>query len=196
MVRTHLPCVDVARGTRHAEALLPSAAWAATAPTPLPTPARHRPDPSARRIRYEALGWKVLRYNSNVHREGSLTLTLGCEADGPHVGPRGGGASGGAVVQLTYVYGSSPVREVGGLERRDALLDGGAELAHHARRRDARHRVRPRQPRQLRGQQLEGAPRRLGHAVHRLQPEAVALWTSIDLGGRGRRSGGVLGKPA
>ena len=63
--------------------------------------------------RYESLGWKLLRYNSNVHREASLTITVGPERESP-VGPRGD--AHGAVVQLTYVYGSKKVSSAGGLD--------------------------------------------------------------------------------
>eukprot|EP00322_Chrysochromulina_rotalis_P007304 CAMPEP_0115859742 /NCGR_PEP_ID=MMETSP0287-20121206/16773_1 /TAXON_ID=412157 /ORGANISM="Chrysochromulina rotalis, Strain UIO044" /LENGTH=271 /DNA_ID=CAMNT_0003314053 /DNA_START=15 /DNA_END=831 /DNA_ORIENTATION=+ len=61
---------------------------------------------------YEALGWKMLRFNSNVHREPSITITVG--EDGDPIGPRG--RPRGGVVQLTYHYGCPEVEHSGGLE--------------------------------------------------------------------------------
>ena len=71
---------------------------------------------------YEALGWTMRRYNSNVHREASLTLTVGANAE--PCGPRGG--TSGAVLQFMYRYGSSPVKHAGGLEA--IVLDAGTRV--------------------------------------------------------------------
>ena len=61
-------------------------------------------------FRWEGLGWSTLRWNSNVHREASLTVTMGAEPADPPVGPRGYTVpSTTPVVQITYVYGCSPV---------------------------------------------------------------------------------------
>jgi len=71
---------------------------------------------------YEALGWTMRRYNSNVHREASLTLTVGANAE--PCGPRG--STSGAVLQFMYRYGSSPVKHAGGLEA--IVLDAGTRV--------------------------------------------------------------------
>jgi catechol 2,3-dioxygenase-like lactoylglutathione lyase family enzyme len=61
---------------------------------------------------WEDLGWHTLRWNSNVHREASLTITMGpCAADRP-IGPRGHlSPSTEPVLQLTYKYGSAAVSQ-------------------------------------------------------------------------------------
>ena len=71
---------------------------------------------------YESLGWHMQRYNANVHREASLTVSLGTE--GGVCGPRGGDE--GAVVQLMYRYGSSKVSHASGLEA--IVLDAGTRV--------------------------------------------------------------------
>jgi len=71
---------------------------------------------------YEALGWTMRRYNSNVHREASLTLSLG--ADAQPCGPRGD--ESGAVLQLMYRYGRGPVTSAGGLEA--IVIDAGTRM--------------------------------------------------------------------
>ena len=56
--------------------------------------------------RWEAeVGWKVLRWQSNVWREASFTVTMGAAAAAVPVGPRGGEEP---VVQFTYEYGCQP----------------------------------------------------------------------------------------
>ena len=80
---------------------------------------------------YEAtLGWSLLRWNSNVHREASLTLTLGPAgaAVGAPVGPRGGAPTDG-VIQLTYHYGCNPIASSGGLEAIVLAAAGGGGAA-------------------------------------------------------------------
>lgn len=60
---------------------------------------------------WESLGWTTLRWNSNVHREASLTITVGANAvpaDEP-VGPRGSASA--PVLQLTYAYGCRPIAQ-------------------------------------------------------------------------------------
>jgi len=78
---------------------------------------------------WEELGWSTQRWNSNVHREGSLTVTVGAAPADPPIGPRGPPSPSIApVVQLTYVYGCSPVRHATGGLRAIVLAatDGGA----------------------------------------------------------------------
>jgi len=62
---------------------------------------------------WEALGWKTVRWQSNVHREASLTVTLAPKAE--TTGPRG---AADPVLQLTYQYGCNPItpQAAGGLE--------------------------------------------------------------------------------
>ena len=83
---------------------------------------------------YESqLGWQTVRWNSNVHREASLTITMGPRAASPMATPRGYDAGQGesaAVVQLMYIYGCPPKTqpEVGGLaELVLARAEGEAE---------------------------------------------------------------------
>lgn len=64
------------------------------------------------------MGWHTLRWNSNVHREASLTITVGAPAE-EAVGPRGAQSPHSApVVQLEYAYGTKPIKQAasGGLE--------------------------------------------------------------------------------
>ena len=60
---------------------------------------------------YEGLGWSLLRWNSNVHREASLTVTLGPKPADPPASPRGylPEQCSHAVVQLMYIYGGPTV---------------------------------------------------------------------------------------
>ena len=61
--------------------------------------------------RYESVGWTTLRWNSNVHREASLTVTVGAKAEAA-VGPRGHVAPLSApVLQLEYAYGCKPIKQ-------------------------------------------------------------------------------------
>lgn len=60
----------------------------------------------------ENLSWTTLRWQSNVNREASLTVTLGPRGAATPVGPRG--AVSETVIQMTYVYGSEPVKAISG----------------------------------------------------------------------------------
>jgi len=61
---------------------------------------------------YEKLGLHTVRWNSNVHREASLTITLGGGTANLPVGPRGYlPPSNAPVLQLMYIYGASPVKD-------------------------------------------------------------------------------------
>lgn len=65
---------------------------------------------------WHSLGWATRRWQSNVPRESSLTLTVAAaaEADAAPVSPRGpASCDDEPVVQLTYRYGSGPVRPEG-----------------------------------------------------------------------------------
>ena len=80
--------------------------------------------------RWEGLGWRTLRWQSNVVREASLTVTMGAADSPTPVGPRGGDE---AVVQLTYNYGSAPIvhQESGGFE--GLVVGAGDEDAREMR---------------------------------------------------------------
>ena len=74
---------------------------------------------------YEKLGLQTVRWNSNVHREASLTITLGAAAADPPVGPRGHlPPSSAPVLQLMYIYGAPPV-EVADCGLRGITIGGG-----------------------------------------------------------------------
>ena len=67
---------------------------------------------------YESLGWQTLRWNSNVHREASLTITVGApreapaDGEGVTVGPRGSlPPTSAPVLQLHYAYGCKPIKQ-------------------------------------------------------------------------------------
>lgn len=55
---------------------------------------------------WESLGWSTVRWQSNVHREASLTVTLAAAAPTEPVGPRGATEP---VLQLTYQYSCAPI---------------------------------------------------------------------------------------
>ena len=72
------------------------------------------------------MGWSTVRWQSNVHREASLTVTLAAAAPTEPVGPRGATEP---VLQLTYQYGCSPIvpQLSGGLKA--LVLDGAGKAA-------------------------------------------------------------------
>ena len=81
---------------------------------------------------YESLGWSTLRWNANVHREASLTVTMGPAAEGMVVGPRGAlPPSSAPVLQLTYNYNCKPIEQAadGGLGVLVLAAADGADAA-------------------------------------------------------------------
>lgn len=67
---------------------------------------------------WEALGWKTVRWQSHVPQAAALTVTVAADgAPSPEeMGPRGSLADSSVpVVQLTYDYGSKPVKQKAGL---------------------------------------------------------------------------------
>ena len=83
---------------------------------------------------YEGLGWKTVRWNSNVHREASLTVSLSAAVADPPIGPRGSlPPATTPILQLNYIYGSTPVPSdkggFGGLVFAAADGESPAELA-------------------------------------------------------------------
>lgn len=79
----------------------------------------------------QTLGWQTVRWNSNVHREASLTVTLGPKPADPPASPRGylPEQCSHAVVQLMYIYGGPTVKhpEAGGLDELVLAKADGAD---------------------------------------------------------------------
>ena len=62
--------------------------------------------------RYESIGWNMQRFNSNVHREASLTISMGAQPADPPIGPRGAlPPASEPVIQIYYKYSCKKIKQ-------------------------------------------------------------------------------------